>query len=153
MKAPALSRELAIAAKVARTVLDRRLRNVGASVAIIRVLENLDGSPSVTMLASRIGVTPATVSALVKKLEAAGIVSRTANGNCCGVLLTSDGAVLREHARSIDEHFEDEILELFAPEDYRVVSVVLGRIEDAFSSLSIRQDALSRREKQSPEVD
>ncbi|MGB1840851.1 MAG: MarR family winged helix-turn-helix transcriptional regulator [Longimicrobiales bacterium] len=105
----------------------------------LRLLRQLDDTDPVMVgeLADYLGVTPSTMSLNLKRLEAAGLVTRSrdpADRRVMNVLLTRDGRAIRDAAPPLDPSRVDALLMSMRPDDR----------ERALAGLSVLAEAATR---------
>ena len=102
----------------------------------LRILRQLDDEDPVMVgeLAEYLGVTASTMSLNLKRLEHAGLVTRSrdpADRRVMNVLLTSDGRALRDSAPPLDPGRVDALLMSMRPEDRDRALTGLGILAEA----------------------
>jgi len=94
-------------------------------------------------LARSADLNPATVTAMLDHLEAAGIVERhrsTTDRRVCNVSLTDDGWELLEHKLAGWQQRWDEKLAGVSDDDLQTTARVLGQVTDLYEEICQRLD-------------
>jgi DNA-binding MarR family transcriptional regulator len=131
----------------------RRVRDESGGATLTahqaRIVSYLDESDPVmvTELADYMGVTPSTMSLNLKRLEAAGFITRSrdpADRRVMNVRLTAVGARVRDRLRMLDADRVDAMLRGLRPPDRRLAVEGLARLADAADALVARGDEYVR---------
>ena len=115
--------------------INRILENVGlhkGQPMMLRRLYRKDGIPQ-TILAREMIITPATASAMVKRLEKAGFVIRRRDAEderVSNVYLTEAGREISAHLHSLQNQMDAMVFKGFSTEDKETMRSYLERILD-----------------------
>ena len=106
----------------------------------LRLLRQLDDTDPVMVgeLADYLGVTPSTMSLNLKRLEAAGLVTRSrdpADRRVMNVLLTAEGSALRDAAPPLDPSRVDALLMTMRPAEHERALAGLSALAEAAARL------------------
>jgi len=97
---------------------------------LLHALWECDGLPQAT-LSARLGVSPATVSKMVQRMERAGLVQRRddpSDSRLSRVFLTQEGWAIRERVHGIWAELADIMLRGFSGDEVELLEALLTRL-------------------------
>lgn len=97
---------------------------------LLHALWEHDGLPQAT-LSARLGISPATVSKMVQRMERAGLVQRrddATDSRLSRVFLTQEGWAIRERVHAIWVELADIMLRGFSEDEVEVLQALLARL-------------------------
>jgi MarR family transcriptional regulator for hemolysin len=140
-----LGKQLAFAAKAARTGFDQALADIGSSFQAYLVLRHIELYPGANQreLAGRLGIEGPTLSHHLDRLAADGMVERIRGRDdrrTSSTLLTAKGRAHLEKAAAFADRLDAEFRALFSPSELVVLQECLRRIIDRCGTSRIAPD-------------
>ncbi|MFF7816116.1 MarR family winged helix-turn-helix transcriptional regulator [Streptomyces roseolus] len=132
-----LSLQLAGIGRMVRETVESRLEEAGLSVRLLGVMGHLSASPglSISELARRARISAPSMLAIVRQLEADGLVERTSptgRGNTAQLSLTEAGRRARARANETLSDLDGVLFSPLTPEQRDALKGALQRLGTAF---------------------
>ncbi|MFD8153138.1 MarR family winged helix-turn-helix transcriptional regulator [Streptomyces sp. NPDC001046] len=147
-----LSLQLAGVGRMVREAVESRLEGSGLSVRLLGVMGHLSASPglSISELARRARISAPSMLALVRQLEAEGLVERTSpagRGNTAQLSVTDAGRRARMRANQALSDLDSVLFDSLTPEQRDVLSDALLRVGTVLSDAMPRSAPPPERER------